>query len=61
MLIWIVTQALAGAIDRGDPMGVQEVLGEPGMERGYTRSQRRSKSADKEWRETKIVARVADR
>jgi len=34
MLVWSVTQALAGAIDRGDPMGVQRVLGKPGMERG---------------------------
>jgi len=34
MLVWLVTQALAGAIDRGDPMGVQRVLGKPGMERG---------------------------
>lgn len=30
----VVTQALAGEIDRGDPMGVQEVLGKSGMERG---------------------------
>jgi hypothetical protein len=34
MLGLAVTQALAGAIDRGDPMGVQGMLGKPGMERG---------------------------
>jgi len=45
-----VTQALAAAIDRGDPMGVQGVLGKPGMERGWTRRQEETWGSDGEWR-----------
>ena len=45
MLGLAVTQALAGAIDCGDPMGVQGVLGKPGMERGWTRRQEETRES----------------